>query len=168
MVVERRRVTSACCRTGFLLRSKPAENASVLGETGRDMIKDLNHITIAVSDIKRSVEFYGTVLGLRVHVVWETGAYLTAGTLWLCLSVDQPCKKTDYTHFAFTVDPEDFLVFCEALISKGVKQWKENSSEGDSLYFLDPDGHKLEIHMGNLESRLEGLRKNPYRNLEWL
>jgi len=131
------------------------------------MIKEINHITIAVSDITRSIEFYGDVLGLKLHVVWETGAYLTAGGLWFCLSLDQPCEKADYTHFAFTVDSEDFQTCCKVLLSKGVKQWKENSSEGDSFYFLDPDGHKLEIHVGNLESRLQGLREKPYRNVEW-
>lgn len=32
---------------------------------------------------------------------------------------------------------------------------EENLSEGDSLYFLDPDGHKLELHVGSLQSRLD-------------
>lgn len=131
------------------------------------MIKGLNHITLTVSDLKRSLEFYSEVLGLQVHVVWEAGAYLTAGSLWLCLSLDEPSEKTDYTHFAFSVDAEAFKSFCESLINKGVTQWKENSSEGDSLYFLDPDGHKLEIHTGNLESRLDTLREKPYRHLQW-
>lgn len=31
------------------------------------------------------------------------------------------------------------------VISFGAEVWKENKSEGQSLYILDPDGHKLEI-----------------------
>jgi len=131
------------------------------------MIKGLNHITIAVSDLDISVEFYKNVLGLKVHVTWDRGAYFTAGDLWYCLTVDDPCEKEDYTHIAFTVDQEEFQSFCEYLIGKGVVQWKDNSSEGDSMYFLDPDGHKLEIHVGNLQTRLKSVREKPYTRTQW-
>jgi hypothetical protein len=38
--------------------------------------------------------------------------------------------------------------------------WKDDKSEGASTYFLDPDGHKLEIHLGTLETRLSHYSKN--------
>jgi len=132
------------------------------------MIQGINHLTLAVKDIDRSLAFYTDVLGLQGHVVWENGAYLSAGSLWLCLSVDDVDSKIDYTHFAFTVSEEEFDGFTQALLRHGVRQWKQNSSEGDSLYFLDPDGHKLEVHTGNLLSRLESLKSTPYANQEWL
>jgi len=43
-----------------------------------------------------------------------------------------------------------------------------NKSEGQSLYILDTDGHKLEIHVGDLKSRLKSLKIRPYKNLVWL
>jgi len=132
------------------------------------MIQGINHLTLAVKDIDRSLAFYTDVLGLQGHVVWENGAYLSAGSLWLCLSVDDVDSKIDYTHFAITVSEEEFDGFTQALLRHGVRQWKQNSSEGDSLYFLDPDGHKLEVHTGNLLSRLESLKSTPYANQEWL
>jgi len=131
------------------------------------MITGINHITIAVSDLEQSVEFYKNVLELKAHVIWARGAYFSAGDLWFCLSVDPPCEKTDFTHIAFTVNSVEFDDFCEKLIRKGVLQWKQNSSEGDSMYFLDPDGHKLEIHVGNLQTRLKSIKEKPYSNTQW-
>ena len=135
------------------------------------MIQGLNHITLAVSDLDRSLRFYREVLGLTGRVMWEKGAYLSAGSLWLCLSVDEVCEKADYTHFAFSISNESFSDFVEKLTLNGVPQWKSNSSEGYSVYFLDPDGHKLEAHAGDLHSRLKSLKslKNiPYKNQQWL
>lgn len=132
------------------------------------MITGLSHITLAVSDVEESLNFYSNTLGLTVHVAWEHGAYLTAGDLWLCLSKDQPSEKTDYTHLAFSVDESHFEPFSEYLSSQGVQTWKHNSSEGQSLYILDPDGHKLEIHVGDLQSRLRHLKTDPYKNLRWI
>jgi catechol 2,3-dioxygenase-like lactoylglutathione lyase family enzyme len=132
------------------------------------MITGLNHITIAVSDLECSLSFYTEILGLKGHVKWDKGAYLSAGSLWFCLSCDKPCPKTDYTHFAFNVEESDYENFRNFLKSKGVEEWKEDKSEGDSLYIIDPDGHKLEIHVGSLDTRLDSLKIEPYSGLKWL
>ncbi|WP_447928753.1 fosfomycin resistance glutathione transferase [Vreelandella sp. EE27] len=132
------------------------------------MITGLNHITLAVSDLERSLHFYTHVLGLAGHVKWDNGAYLSAGDLWLCLSCDTPCAKEDYTHIAFDIEKVDFEAFCTRLEALNVRQWKENTSEGASIYILDPDGHKLEIHAGGLASRLASLNSKPYSGLVWL
>ncbi len=132
------------------------------------MILGLNHITLAVSDLERSLWFYREILGFVAHVKWRNGAYLSAGSLWLCLSLDEPCSKDDYTHVAFDIDERDFQAFSQRVMSLGATVWKENKSEGKSLYILDPDGHKLELHSGSLESRLKSLKEQPYSDLVWL
>jgi len=53
------------------------------------VLTGLNHITVAVKDLERSLEFYVSTLGMKPKVKWENGAYLTTGDLWLCLSVDK-------------------------------------------------------------------------------
>ncbi|WP_447556052.1 fosfomycin resistance glutathione transferase [Vreelandella sp. EE22] len=132
------------------------------------MITGLNHITLAVSDLKRSLDFYTGVLGFIGHVKWDKGAYLSAGELWLCLSIDTPCAKEDYTHIAFDIEEVDFDVYRARLEALHIPRWKENTSEGASLYILDPDGHKLELHVGRLVSRLRALESKPYSGLVWL
>lgn len=39
--------------------------------------------------------------------------------------------------------------------------------EGASFYFLDPDGHKLEVHVGDLQSRLATCRHKPYPGMRF-
>ena len=132
------------------------------------MISSLNHITLSVSDLDRSFAFYTETLGLRPRARWSRVAYLSVGGLWLCLTLDRLCRQgpqAEYTHIAFTVEAARFAAHAAALAALGVTQWQPDSSEGDSLYFLDPDGHKLEIHAGDLASRLASLRVAPYDGL---
>jgi catechol 2,3-dioxygenase-like lactoylglutathione lyase family enzyme len=93
--------------------------------------------------------------------------YLCLGNLWFCLSADSVASLEDYTHYAFSIRSEDFDVFANRLKTSGVTAWKINKSEGKSIYFLDPDGHKLEIHDGDLDSRLSECRKHPYGKMEF-
>ncbi|WP_039057581.1 FosA family fosfomycin resistance glutathione transferase [Enterobacter sp. Bisph1] len=134
------------------------------------MLTSLNHLTIAVSNLARSVEFYQHLLGLKLHARWDNGAYLTCDKLWICLSVDAqrqfvPPTQSDYTHYAFSIDERHFADFVARLEQAGVVSWKTNKSEGDSWYFLDPDGHKLEAHVGNLAQRLASCRAKPYQGM---
>jgi len=131
------------------------------------MLNGLNHITIAVSDLDKSFDFYVTLLGMKPHVKWDKGAYLTLGELWFCLSFDVVIPNQDYSHIAFDVSGADFPKLKERLIGVGTKQWKQNASEGESLYILDPDGHKLELHVGSLDERLASLKSKPYAGLQW-
>lgn len=132
------------------------------------MLQGLNHITIAVSDLARSLIFYTEFVGMKAVVRWDFGAYLTLGDVWFCLSCDQVSPGQDYSHIAFDIAAEDFALFTKKLKDAGIVEWKQNASEGPSLYFLDPDGHKLEAHCGDLQSRLAALKNKPYAGLIWL
>ncbi len=129
-------------------------------------IRGLNHVTLAVGDLDESVGFYCDVLGLRPVARAPGTAYLVAGELWLALVEDQaarPGPLPEYTHLAFTVTAEDLAVLRERLRAAGAVEWQTNRTEGESLYFLDPTGHKLELHVGDLSSRLAALGvERPY------
>jgi glutathione S-transferase fosA5 len=117
----------------------------------------------------RSFAFYRDVLGCRPLARWRRGAYLIAGeATWICLTLDHAARgvpASEYTHVAFSVSQTDFATMVERIRVAGASEWKDNASEGDSLYFLDPNGHKLELHVGDWRSRLEACRSRPYEDM---
>ena len=133
----------------------------------RNMIRGLNHITIAVKDLEKSFTFYKDLLGFKPLMKHSKGAYFLAGDLWFCLQLDPRTRAEalpEYTHVAFTVDQNDFSKLSKKLMSAGVTFWQDNVSEGDSVYFVDPDGHKLEIHVGDWRSRIQSAKAKPWND----
>ena len=93
--------------------------------------------------------------------------------MWFSLDLDGNSSRklsSCNTHFAFSVDDKGFEALCQRITKSGAKVFKDNTSPGKSLYFLDPDNHKLEIHVGNWKSRINAKKANPgnWKNVEWL
>jgi catechol 2,3-dioxygenase-like lactoylglutathione lyase family enzyme/GNAT superfamily N-acetyltransferase len=129
------------------------------------MITGLNHITFAVKDLEKSFYFYKDILGFQPLMKHSKGAYFLAGDCWFCLDLDPNTRLgvlPEYTHFAFSISEIDFEKMSLQIKNSHAPVWKENISEGDSLYFLDPDGHKLEMHVGDWKSRIEAVKKKPW------
>lgn len=103
---------------------------------------------------------------MKAHEHWDKGAYLNLGDLWFCLSCGEVSPAKDYSHLAFDIAEQDFPTFAAKLRQAGVKEWKHNKSEGYSLYLLDPDGHKLALHCGHLQSLLDWIKVQPYSGLK--
>ncbi|WP_299350148.1 VOC family protein [uncultured Shimia sp.] len=116
-------------------------------------LRGVNHITLVCADLNRSISFYTNALNATLRAKWTRGAYVEIGPLWLCLEQGHPTRRDDDSHVALDCAQEDFEAL-SAQISARALLWKDNTSEGASLYFLDPDGHKLELHVGSLETRL--------------
>ncbi len=123
-------------------------------------MRAINHITLAVSNLEKSILFYRDILGLKFIKEWQTGAYFLSGNIWFALNLDKRVIgkiPSDYSHIAFSCCKNEFETLKKKLIAYGCRHWAENVSEGDSFYFNDPDGHQLEIHVGNLQSRLRSM-----------
>lgn len=129
------------------------------------MLTGLNHITLAVRDLGVSLDFY-VAIGFKLRAQWRKGAYLEVGATWVCLTLNtstDPEPRDDYTHLAFSTSLEGMNKLEQSLPAESL--WHQNKSEGASLYFTDPDGHKLEAHIGDLDSRLASLVEAPYEDL---
>lgn len=132
------------------------------------MLTGFNHLTLSCHDLELSVPFYRDLLGFKLEAIWDNGAYLSLPGLWLCLSQEQVKPLTphaEYTHYAFSIRAEHMAAFMQNLREAGVIEWKQNKSQGDSCYFLDPDGHKLEAHDGSLQHRLAACQQQPYAGM---
>lgn len=132
------------------------------------MIEGVNHLTLSVHDMEKSFAFYRDVLGFNPVAKWPKGAYFLAGDTWVALVLDEKTRGgelPEYTHIAFTIPQADFEPLSKKIRDSGVKVWQDNWTEGDSIYFLDPNGHKLEIHVGGLESRIKSARAKPWEGL---
>lgn len=134
------------------------------------MIIGINHITLSTRSLERAFTFYTQVLGLRPVAKWPAGAYLLAGETWIALVLDgatRPAQLPEYSHIAFSVNEANFDELADRIIQSGAETWQENWTEGASLYFVDPDGHKLEIHASDLATRLKTAREKPWAGLEF-
>ena len=66
------------------------------------MITGVNHITLAVRDLSESFTFYTEVLGLRARLSWNRGAYVSEGSLWLALRLDDQGRACGPTSSSLT------------------------------------------------------------------
>ena len=126
-------------------------------------VTGINHVTLAVSDLDRSVDFYCNVLGCSLRASWAGGAYLEAGASWLCLSHDPLVREAphpDCTHLALDVAEAEFDAL-SGRVRMSARIWKDIPGNRTMLFFLDPDGHKLELHVGSLASRISQCQAQP-------
>ena len=134
------------------------------------MIKGFNHLTLSVSDLDKSLSFYSDIFGMKLRFKSSRTIYLEGGELWLALYLDPNVRQgplKEYTHFAFDVT-SDSLKFIEFQVEKyNIELFQGNTSQGNSLYLLDPDGHKVEVHIGNIEERIASYRANPKEDYEF-
>jgi catechol 2,3-dioxygenase-like lactoylglutathione lyase family enzyme len=111
--------------------------------------KTLNHISIAVTDVEKSADFYSKLLGLKVVSRPGNGGInlgLSDGFLGL---YKLPNPGTPH-HFCIGVDNYDPDKIAARLQAVGLKASVDRNpanrtSGGDQLYFSDPDGTRVQL-----------------------
>ncbi|MCY1628004.1 FosB/FosD family fosfomycin resistance bacillithiol transferase [Staphylococcus pettenkoferi] len=126
------------------------------------MIKSINHVTYSVSDLKNSVDFYKNILKAKILLEGKNTAYFTVGGVWLALNEESDIPRNEiqysYTHIAFSIDEREFDGWYKWLKENNVNILngrQRDVRDKKSIYFTNPDGHKLELHTGTLEDRLK-------------
>lgn len=118
----------------------------------------IDHVALSVSDLERSRKFYEEVLGLKVsareHQKPGVEYFLDCGTSLVGLIQGDPKGNVHVlqdgglggNHFSFRVPTRDFDRYVEEVKFRGITVTFHKKRERSwSLYFLDPDGNKLEM-----------------------
>jgi glyoxylase I family protein len=127
-------------------------------------VRGVDHVAISVKDLEVSRKFYEDVLGLKVspREYQKPGVeyFLDCGTSLIGLIQGDPKGDKHLlqdaglggNHFSFRVETKEFDKAAEEIRSRGITVTYEKKRERSwSLYFLDPDGNKLEITAWPLE-----------------
>ena len=116
----------------------------------------IEHVNLTVADLDRSVGFYCDLLDL--HVRWKgpidgerLGAHVGDDRCYLALfqaaaggPVEQDYLRPGLNHFGFVVDDLDEARRRLEHLG-GVVHYEPHYEPGRRIYFLDPDGHEVEL-----------------------
>ncbi len=100
----------------------------------------LNHVTLAVSNVERSREFYQNILNMPVVSRQKNGINLGAGPQSFLGLYSIPKVSPSIHHFCLGVKPFQVEAAVESLARHDVKASVRDRDGVKELYFRDPDG----------------------------
>jgi catechol 2,3-dioxygenase-like lactoylglutathione lyase family enzyme len=121
----------------------------------RVQLEGLDHVALSVRDVERSAQWYGEVLGFeRQHEGMWNGIPVFVGKRSYGIALfpfraakDDPSESSApaILHLAFRANRPNFVAAQDELKRRGVRFEFEDHEISHSIYFQDPDGHKIEI-----------------------
>ena len=113
------------------------------------------HTIVHATDKHTSARFLADILGLAPPTTYGPFAVVQVGGTSLDFAEDHASGRIQPQHYAFLVPEDEFDAIWERIQSLGLAFWADSSHRkegqinhndgGRGLYWLDPDGHNLEI-----------------------
>ena len=144
-----------------ILRSLPAivTASGVMAQQNKPIVRvrALNHMTLFVSDPKRSVEFYQGLFGMPIQArQGNSGGLLQIGTgpQYLALAAAGPNRKPGIDHFCMTTEGFNAGQILKILANHGMtksqapsplKAWEKMRGDTLEFYVGDPDGIVVQL-----------------------
>jgi catechol 2,3-dioxygenase-like lactoylglutathione lyase family enzyme len=108
-------------------------------------VQQLNHVTVFVPDVQKSVRFYQDLLGLTVLTEQSPGINLNAGTGFIGIYPAQASTPASINHFCLGVKDFDADAALKKLTDRGVRANIRLRGETKELYFNDPDNLRVQL-----------------------
>jgi catechol 2,3-dioxygenase-like lactoylglutathione lyase family enzyme len=117
-------------------------------------LEGIDHVAMSVRDVEKAAQWYIDVLGFekKFEGMWDgVPVFIGKGTTALALfPVRDGSKKGTpaeirMLHLAMRADRKNFLVAQAELKQRGINFEFQDHEISHSIYFRDPDGHRLEI-----------------------
>lgn len=123
---------------------------------------DVGAVTLKVADLRRSLDFYGQAIGLRVLHQGERSATLGAGVRPIVALQEvpgarpQPPNTTGLYHAAILFpDRQSLAIKIAQLAAAGVSLGQGDHLVSEAFYLSDPDGNGLELYRDRPRSEWE-------------
>lgn len=109
-------------------------------------VKQLNHVSIFVPNVQKSVEFYQGVFGLPVLTRQDPGVNLSAGAGFVGIYPAQGgATSGSINHLCLGLDKFDADAVLQTLTDRGVKARIRLRGDTKELYLTDPDGISVQL-----------------------
>ena len=126
-----------------LLALTAAAPAASAAEPTIGTVKQLNHVTMFVKDVQKSVEFYQRMFGMQVLTLQPPGVNLRAGSGFLGIYPTQ--GESNINHVCLGIDNFDANGVMKKLTDAGVKARIRQRGDTPELYFTDPDNLSIQL-----------------------
>ena len=108
-------------------------------------VKQLNHVTIFVPDVQKSVRFYQDLLGMPVLTEQSPGINLSAGTGFLGIYPASQSASGSINHFCLGMENFDPDATLKRLQDRGVQANIRLLGDTKELYFTDPNNVRVQL-----------------------
>ena len=127
----------------------------------------VGHLVLNVKNLAESTRFYTDILGFEISRQTPTGTFLTCGKIHHDLALFQAPEEAlpvssgqlGLNHFAVQVEDLDALKEVYFNLKDREVTLDHNTDHGmtSSVYFMDPDGNRVEFFCNNQSDPAEGL-----------
>lgn len=127
----------------------------------------VGHLVLNVKNLAESTRFYTDILGFEISRQTPTGTFLTCGKIHHDLALFQAPEdalpvssgQLGLNHFAVQVEDLDALKEVYFNLKDREVTLDHNTDHGmtSSVYFMDPDGNRVEFFCNNQSDPAEGL-----------